>query len=232
MLYAALLADGMFVSGDQGRSWTPIGSPVPHFSGGASIALSVNALIPSATPGTLYAIVQNTQTSAFLTKLSPDGSTIVYSTMLHGHASMDPVVNFAVQPAEFAVQNVAAAVALDRAGNIVVAGLTRAADFPVANPAQGSSGGRADAFVAVISADGSTLTYATYLGGSGDDGALAVTADAQGNLVVAGQTWSGDFPVRNAVRMGTGRFGDAFVARLWRNAPPPRPRVRGLFGQR
>src|ERR1035438_9506630 len=74
--------------------------------------------------------------------------------------------------------------------DLATAGGTRSNDFPIVNSAQASSGGKADAFAAVISADGSRLTYSTYVGGSGDDGALGVAVDAQGNVILAGQTRS------------------------------------------
>jgi uncharacterized protein (TIGR03437 family) len=61
------------------------------------------------------------------------------------------------------------------------------------------------------------LTYSTYLGGSQDDGALAVAVDSQSNVILAGQTWSfSDFPV-SGPQQPKGGYGDAFVSRL----PPP-----------
>jgi uncharacterized protein (TIGR03437 family) len=109
---------------------------------------------------------------------------------------------------------------------VVVAGGTRSSDFPVANPAQPSNAGRADAFVTTISADGSRLTYSTYLGGSQDDGALAVATDTQGNVILAGQTWSyADFPVPGGVQPPAGQLGDAFVVKL---APPVAPVITSV----
>ena len=70
--------------------------------------------------------------------------------------------------------------------------------------------------MATISADGSKLNYSTYFGGSQDDCALAVAVDSQGNVIFAGQTWSGDFPVPGGV---------AAALRLWR-------RLRGEAGHR
>jgi hypothetical protein len=52
--------------------------------------------------------------------------------------------------------------------------------------------------VAVLSADLSTVLYATYLGGSGEDSFRDVVADAAGNFCFAGATRSPDFPPRNA----------------------------------
>ena len=212
-LYAAVFGKGMFVSHDRGQSWTPIGAPVPPATYFGSLN-NVTSIVPAGASGTLYAVVQNSQTSGFVTKLSPDGANIVYSTLLRGHVSMAPVSTYAAEPGVFTTQNWIDGIALDAAGNVVVAGATRSNDFQMANPSQPSSAGRADAFAAVISADGSRLTYSTYVGGSGDDGALAVAADPQGNVIVAGQTWSFDFPVPGGVLPPAGQLGDVFVAKL------------------
>jgi uncharacterized protein (TIGR03437 family) len=221
-LYAAVFTKGMFASRDRAQTWTAIGSPVPP---SAFHGNTINAIVPVGASGTLYAIVQNTQTSGFVTKLSPDGSSIVYSTLLRGRASMTPVVPNTFQPGVFTTQNWIDAIALDPAGNVVVAGGTRSNDFPMANAAQTSAGGRADAFAAVISADGGRLTYSTYLGGSLDDGALAVAADSQGNVIAAGQTWSGDFPVTGGVHPPAGQPGAVFVAKL---VPPAAPAIASV----
>jgi uncharacterized protein (TIGR03437 family) len=223
-LYAAAYGKGMFVSHDRAQTWAAIGSPIPP-STYFGIANNVTAIVPAGASGTLYAIVQNTQTSGFVTKLSADGSSIAYSTLLRGHVSMAPLVTYAAEPGVFTTQNWIDAIALDPAGNVVVAGGTRSNDFPMMNPAQASSAGRADAFAAVISADGSHLTYSTYVGGSGDDGALGVAADSQGNVIVAGQTWSFDFPVPGGVKAPAGQLGDVFVTKL---APPAAPVIASV----
>jgi uncharacterized protein (TIGR03437 family) len=217
VLYAATYNNGMFVSRDRAQTWQALGSRLGN---------NVTAIVPAGASGTLYAIVQNTQTSGFVSKLSADGSNIVFSTLLRGHGSMAPLVTYAAEPGVFTTQNWIDAIALDTAGNVVVAGGTRSNDFPIAYPSQASSAGKADAFAAILSADGRRLTYATYVGGSGDDGALAVAVDAQGNVVLAGQTWSFDFPVPGGVKPPAGQLGDVFVARL---APPAAPVIASVL---
>jgi uncharacterized protein (TIGR03437 family) len=108
---------------------------------------------------------------------------------------------------------------LDAAGNVVVAGGTRASDFPAETAAQGSNAGRADAFATTLSADGSKLISSTYLGGSLDDGALAVATDPGGNVILAGQTWALDFPVPGGVQAPAG-LGEAFLVKLAPVSPP------------
>jgi uncharacterized protein (TIGR03437 family) len=212
-LYAAApAASSLLVSTDRGQSWNPTGWPYANST--------ITAITPSA--GALYATVQNTQTSAFVVKLNPAGS-VVYSTLLNGHPSLATVPSGecgpslplqCYEPQTLAYQNYATSLALDPAGDIAVAGGTRALDFPTANPLQPANAGGADAFLAVISADGSQLQYSTYLGGSVNDGAFGVTADAQGNLIVAGLTSSTDFLGQSVTQGGN---GSGFVVKL---APP------------
>ena len=59
---------------------------------------------------------------------------------------------------------------------------------------QASRAGGFDAFVAKLSADGSTLLYSTYLGASSDDYAYGIAVDATGSAYVTGYTTSSNFP--------------------------------------
>lgn len=135
--------------------------------------------------------------------------TLIYSTFLGGSD-----------------QDIANAIALDKSGNAYVAGSTRSADFKVLNsiyPYQGGVCGNqncTDAFVSKINAAGTALVYSTYIGGSGDDAALAITVDKNGNAYIAGQTASANFPTTAGAAQttfgGTGAqgYGDGFVAKL------------------
>jgi hypothetical protein len=71
-----------------------------------------------------------------------------------------------------------------------------------------------DLFVSRISADGSTLDYSTYLGGTGDDWASDIATDSSGAAYVAGTTFSTDFPVRNPFQATAGDLMDVVVAKL------------------
>jgi uncharacterized protein (TIGR03437 family) len=219
-LYAAVsYTNANFVSHDRGQTWTAIGAFIPPWRSETSGPVVIR-IIPAGTGGTVYATIYQTATSGFVTKLSADGSKIVYSTYLRGHASMESYFDFAAEPGVFLTQNWISAIALDAAGNATVAGGTRAADFPVVMPAQATSAGLADIFAATISVDGSKLNYSTYFGGSEDDSALALALDSQGNVILAGQTWSFDFPIPGGVQPPTG-YGEAFVVKL----APPGPAV-------
>ncbi len=142
---------------------------------------------------------------AFVTKLAPSGSAIVFSTYLDGEVD----VSFSES---------GSAIAVDSTGHVYVTGFTDAVDFPTANPLFGDpgDGGNRDAFVAKLASDGSGLVYSTYLGGIDDDTASGVAVDATGAVCVVGNTRSPNFPTVNPLFGDTNGFGDydAFVARL------------------
>src|SRR5215469_1265211 len=147
---------------------------------------------------------------SIVTKLSADGSALVYSTYLGGSA--DDVAN---------------GIAVDASGNAFVSGYTDAANFPVtANASQGAFGGGAvDAFVAEINAAGSSLQFSTFLGGSGTDGGFGIALDTAGSIYVSGFTDSAGFPTTAGAFQTTfgGGSADAFVAKLSPTTPDKTP---------
>ncbi len=118
------------------------------------------------------------QTDSFVTKISPDGSMLVYSTYLGGLLG----------------DSTAAAIASDSSGDAFVTGTTTSTDFPVASPISPALKGSSDAFVTEINPSGSQLAYSTYLGGTRTDGGSAIAVDASGSAYVTGTTTSTDFP--------------------------------------
>jgi uncharacterized protein (TIGR03437 family) len=225
-LYVAVPGEGMYVSRDHAQTWTAIGSVIPALSFEA-MGPEVASIVAAGSSGTLYATTDQVATSGFVTKLSADGSSIIYSTYLRGHASDESSVFYLAEPNVFLTpnQNWISAIALDAAGNATVAGGTRAVDFPVVMPAQAANAGLADAFVATMSADGSALNYSTYFGGSEDDGALGATLDSQGDVIFVGQTWSSKFPNVGGLQPSFG-YGNAFVVKL---APPGPPAITSVL---
>ena len=106
---------------------------------------------------------------------------------------------------------------MDGSGNAYVTGGTGSTDFPTLNPVQGTYGGGDDAFVTKLNPTGTALVYSTYLGGSADDGGIAIAVDTAGNAYVTGGTDSINFPTANAFqRTKSGKAGidDAFVTKL------------------
>jgi hypothetical protein len=138
---------------------------------------------------------------------------------------IDPILSFSTYFGGNST-DIAWSVALDTNGFIYIAGQTLSSKFyatPGAfqtNFAGGSITG--DAFIAKFDNQASNLIYCTYLGGSGDDIAYAITVDAAGHAYVAGTTDSANFPVTNAIPGGTKISGtfypeDAFVTELETN---------------
>ena len=145
-------------------------------TGNAYITGTTNSTIfPTASP--LQAALSGTS-DAFLAKINPDGASLVYSTYLGGAAS-----------------DFGEAVAVDFSGNAFVAGYTLSTDFPTANPLQAAKKGLSDAFITEINPTGDARVFSTYLGGTDDDRVRALAVDAAGNVYVAGETSSADFPV-------------------------------------
>lgn len=133
----------------------------------------------------------------FVTKLTPAGSALVYSTYLGG-GGLDS----------------GSAIAVDGGGRAYVTGNT-SGNFPTVNAAQASfGGGFADAFVTRLDAAGSSLNYSTYLGGLGDDYGYGLTVDGGSSAYVAGSTSSSNFPTVSAYQASYGGSDDAFVTKV------------------
>lgn len=135
--------------------------------------------------------------SAFVTKINPSGTALIYSTYLGGSSC-----------------NHAVAIALDAAGNAYITGTTDSSDFPTVNAFQPTPGGGLDAFICKLNPNGSALVFSTYLGGSANDMAYDLDVDSLGNVVVTGQTYSANFPVLNPLQIILKGSYDAFVAKF------------------
>lgn len=135
----------------------------------------------------------------FITRLTGDGSHLVWSSFLGGTYSERGAVR-----------------CLDSDGNLLLIGCTSSPDFPTTGGALDTTyNGRTDAVIAKISKDGSRLLWSTYLGGTGDDYGAWMARDSFGNLLVTGQTNSSDFPVTPEAYDPVIRDGyDAFVVKM------------------
>ncbi|GAJ08196.1 unnamed protein product, partial [marine sediment metagenome] len=108
----------------------------------------------------------------FISKLSIDGSTLLYSTYLGGN---DDDVVFAL--------------VLDDDNNAYVTGYTRSDDFPVSIGVYATAiSGSEDGFVSKISTDGSSLSYSTFIGGSTNDEINGIDLDEEKNAYLTGRT--------------------------------------------
>jgi hypothetical protein len=136
---------------------------------------------------------------AFLTKLNPTGSALVYSTYLGGSGGEG-----------------GHALAVDGLGSAYLTGVTvGSADFPTQSPYQPTSAGLSDTFATKFSPDGSALTYSTYLGGNQLDYGQGIVVDVAGNAYLGGYTESPNFPITSSAYQ-TYRAGpsDVFITKF------------------
>jgi hypothetical protein len=138
----------------------------------------------------------------YITKFSPDGQSLIYSTYLGGSN-----------------RDLAFSIALDSSNNAYITGSTSSSDFPTAHPYQAQLKSCKymavcdDAFVAKISTSGDSLLYSTYLGGNEPDRGLDITVDNQGNAYVVG-FGSVNFPTTRLYPGSSPDTTSAFITKL------------------
>jgi hypothetical protein len=153
------------------------------------------------TPGAFKPIKNSFDLDAFVAKLDPTGSMLIYSTYLGGSDDESGT-----------------GIAIDTEGNAYVTGYTDSLNFPTTLESYDQSfNGELDAFVTKLSQTGNALVYSTFLGGNSEEnfsgGAIAV--DSLGNAYVTGETASSNFPTANPVQANyNGGQGDIFIAKL------------------
>ena len=139
---------------------------------------------------------------AFLIKLDPTGTSLMFATYLGGSLG-DSVTGLL----------------LDRDQSPILIGNTLSATFPVtANAFQRAIGGNSDGFIAKLNAIGTDLVYSTFLGGSGPDSLAAITTDADGGFYVTGATSSPNFrTTANAPQKTLAGNSDIFATKFSNN---------------
>ena len=150
------------------------------------------------TPGA-FDTSHNGSNDAFVAKLDPSGSSLVYGTYIGGGSS-----------------DGGSGIDIDGMGNAYVAGATFSSDFPTTPGAFDTSFNLdLDVFVVKVDPSGGSLIYGTYLGGDSDDMGLDVAVDGMGNAYVTGRTHSMNFPVTaGAFDASHNGLADAFVAKV------------------
>ena len=142
----------------------------------------------------------NSSFDVFVTKLNYDGSTVLWSTYLGG--SND---------------DRGWAIGIDNAARPVVAGITSSSDYPVTSGAYDTSyNGDYDVLVSKLSADGTSLVWSSYFGGSDREWDVSgLDLDGSGRPVFTGSTRSTDLPTSTgAYDTSLDGVDDAFVAAL------------------
>ena len=140
--------------------------------------------------------------AAFVAKLNPEGTDLVYSTTISGSAGNEEARDIAV----------------DATGNAFITGYTFSSNFPTTAGAfqttKGSPNGTQDAFVAKLGPNGDTFVYSSFLGGSGGTSGNRIAIDGAGNAHVTGFTLSSNFPTTSPSQGTFGGVRDAFLTKV------------------
>ena len=185
---------------------------------GIAVDTSGNAYVTGSTTSTNFPTTPGAfQTSpgggndAFVTKLNPTGTALVYSTYLGG--SND---------------DIGYGIAVDTSGNAYVTGFTLSTNFPTTPGAYQTTfgGGDFDAFVTKLNPTGTALVYSTYLGGTGIDEGHRHRRGHRRERLRDGPTLSStNFPTTpGAFQTTFGGYQNAFVAKFAfevQTTPPP-----------
>jgi hypothetical protein len=184
---------------------TYLGGSGSDFANGVAVDAAGEAVVVGATSSTNFPTSSPLRGSfaggpfdAFVTKLSANGTALVYSTYVGGSGN-----------------DQAKGVAVDAAGDAFVAGFTFSTNFPIVGALQATNhAASGTAFVAKLNPAGSAFGYSTYLGGSTQDNANGIAIDSAGEAFVVGTTSSVDFPLMSPVQSAYGGTGDAFVSKI------------------
>jgi uncharacterized repeat protein (TIGR01451 family) len=184
---------------------TFLGGSIDEQANAVAVDAGGNAYITGQTASANFPVVSPVQgaraagNDAFVSKLNPAGTALVYSTYLGG-ASVD----------------VGNGIAVDAAGSAYVIGSTASADFPhTVGAAQATKSGNFDAFVAKLAPDGSSLAYSTFIGGVNSESGVGIGVDAAGNAYVAGSAASPSINGTALPKRGSPAYKSADAGASW-----------------
>ncbi len=200
--------------------FNPAGQPIyitylggSHIEWGLDITTDAdgNAYITGFTASTNFPVANAYQPTsgggfydAFVTKLNPTGSALIFSTYLGGN---DTENSHGSGPQS-------GAIALDANRNVYVTGYTDSTNFPVLNAIQPNLVNIEDGFITKFNPAGSALIWSTYLGGVRNDQPKGIAVDSSGNVIIAGLTTSDNYPTANAYQPNLLGTYDAFVSKI------------------
>ncbi len=160
------------------------------------------------TPGAFMTAQSANVSYAFVTKFTPNGSALAYSTVLGGTAGAARSFEGVVK----GLRDGGGGIVVDANGEAIVNGSTTSTDFPTSNAFQAKSRVQApngsQAFITKLNAAGSSLIFSTYLGGGASSEGVSVALDGNGNIYAAGDTDYGNggqtnvFPAMNPLYSG------------------------------
>jgi gliding motility-associated-like protein len=156
-----------------------------------------------------------------VTKLNAAGTGLIGSQKIGGSGNDGVNISIANSVANSLDHNYGdgsrSEVIIDGSGNVYVASSTQSTNFPVTNAAfQRNSGGKQDGVLLKFKPDLSSITFASYLGGSENDAAYVLAIGPNNNIYVAGGTESSNFPGDHTGTVGPSAPGaiDGYVAEI------------------
>jgi hypothetical protein len=149
--------------------------------------LTNSANFPLKNPLYSTSIIPQGGEDGFITKLSADGSQLVFSTYLMGSG--------------VGGSSRGQAIALGPVESVYVTGRTMATNLRLKDPVQAAAGGDFDAFVTGLNNTGTALVFSTYLGGNQQDHGTGIAVGTGGSVFVAGRVQSQNYPTRNAFQL-------------------------------
>ncbi len=190
---------------------TYLGGSTGEVGNGIAVDSSGNAYITGNTYSSDFPMQSPLPTSffnsiedAFVSELSPGGSTLLFSTYLGGSGANGN-------------GDIGNAIAVDSSGAVYIGGYAGSIDFPTTSGAyQTNSMGYFNGYITKINPGTSSLEYSTYLGGSNSDACFGIAVDSSGDAYVTGVATSNNFPIMNAANLDPNFGGtqNAFVSEI------------------
>jgi len=221
-LYAGTSSNGLFKTTDGGGVWTAMNNGM----GGGNPTMVTAIAIDPANPATIYTGHGDTPGAGGINKSTNGGAS--WTLLTNGVPNAGVFTLIATPSAVYAAVNSNGVIKTTNGGSSwtkVATGLwTTSVISLVVHPTDqavlfaGTTGiGLADAFVTKLNASGSGVLFSTFVGGSGEDIGNSIAVDGGGNIAIAGQTFSTNFPVVNAVQSSVTLIencGTGFVTKL------------------
>ncbi|MFX0152464.1 MAG: SBBP repeat-containing protein [Candidatus Hodarchaeota archaeon] len=185
---------------------TYLGSASDYYSIGVATDSNDNIIITGSTVASDFLVKNAYQenksgaTDAFITKITPDGQNVIFSTYFGG-TSDDQIKR----------------VTIDKNDNIIIIGVTSSDEqFPIKNALNTQKSSSSwDVFLSKFTSDGQELIFSTFYGGTRPWGPTVIKCDSDNNIIAAGETNSQGFPLVNAFQedYGGGEL-DSFLTKL------------------
>jgi hypothetical protein len=188
---------GVVYSTYLGGSGDDIGFGIAVDSKGSAWVTGHTSSIHFPTTKNAFQLHYGGRVDAFVTKLNPAGSALVYSTFLGGSTAAENGY----------------AIAVDSSDNAYAAGATRSTNFPTKNAFQPALGGQADSYVAKFDPTG-TVAFCTYFGGATLEFSGGIAADSSGVYLTGGTNSRIGFPLKNPLQKNKSAAYDAFLTKF------------------